>query len=229
MGGGRLRVIDFQLSPRNALGEQVAAILRRAILDGSIKPGQLLHENALAKQLSVSRSPIREALLQLERENLCVSRPNKPAEVRRPSPEEIRQTYTLRAVLEGVAARWTAQRATPELVAALRESAELLNKATVAAEGHNDPSLTGKAIEFHNAISVASGSNELQQMLQSLCNQIHLVMSAGLADLTSRRAEEIHAEHLAIIDAIADGDGGLAEKLARAHVEGARERLIHLI
>jgi DNA-binding GntR family transcriptional regulator len=229
MGGGRLRVIDLQLSPRNALGEQVAAILRRAILDGTIKPGQLLHENVLAKQLSVSRSPIREALLQLERENLCVSRPNKPAEVRRPSPEEIRQTYTLRAVLEGVAAHWTAEKATPDLVATLRENAELLNQATVAAEGHSDPSLTGKAIEFHNAISLASGSNELQRMLQSLCNQIHLVMSAGLANLTSRRAEEIHAEHLAIIDASAEGDGDSAEKLARAHVEGARERLIHLI
>jgi DNA-binding GntR family transcriptional regulator len=222
-------VIDLELGPRNALGDQVATILRKAILDGSLKPGQVLHENVLAKQLSVSRSPIREALLQLERENLCVSRPNKPAEVRRPSPEEIRQTYTLRAALEGVAARWAAEMTTPELVAALRGNAELLNEVTVAAGGHSDPLLTGKAIEFHTAISRASCSAELQWMLQSLCNQIRLVMSAGLANLTSRRAEEIHAEHLAIIDAIEKGDGDLAEKLARAHVEGARERLIHLV
>ena len=222
-------VVNLELNPRNALGDQVATVLRKAILDGSLKPGQLLHENVLAKQLSVSRSPIREALLQLERENLCVSRPNKPAEVRRPSPEEIRQTYTLRAVLEGVAARWAAERATPEFVAALRGNAELLNEATVAAEGQSEPSLVGKAIEFHTAIAQASGSAELQRMLQSLCNQIHLVMSAGLANLTSRRAEEIHADHLAIIDAIEKRDGDLAERLARAHVEGARERLIHLI
>jgi DNA-binding GntR family transcriptional regulator len=222
-------VINLELSPRNALGDQVATVLRKAILAGSLKPGQLLHENVLAKQLSVSRSPIREALLQLERENLCVSRPNKPAEVRRPSPEEIRQTYTLRAALEGVAARWAAERATPAFVAALRKNAELLNEATVAAEGQSEPSLVGKAIEFHTGISQASGSPELQRMLQSLCNQIHLVMSAGLANLTSRRAEEIHAEHLAIIDAIEKRDGDLAERLARAHVEGARERLAHLV
>jgi DNA-binding GntR family transcriptional regulator len=221
-------VVNLELNPRNALGDQVATVLRKAILDGSLKPGQLLHENVLAKQLSVSRSPIREALLQLERENLCVSRPNKPAEVRRPSPEEIRQIYTLRAALEGVAARWAAERATPAFVAALRKNAELLNEATVAAEGC-EPSLVGQAIEFHTGISQPSGSAELQRMLQSLGNQIHLVMSAGLASLTSRRAEEIHAEHLAIIDAIEKRDGDLAERLARAHVEGARERLTHLV
>src|SRR5258707_699549 len=124
--------MDLEPPPRAALGDAVADILRRAILDGSLKPGQKLHENALARQLAVSRSPIREALIQLERERLVEGRLNRSAVVRRPSPEEIRQVYTIRAALEGIAARWAAERATPALVAQLRRKAEDLNRATIA-------------------------------------------------------------------------------------------------
>lgn len=213
---------------RAALGDAVADILRRAILDGSLKPGQLLHENALARQLSVSRSPIREALIQLERDRLVVARLNRPAVVRRPSPEEISQIYTIRAALEGIAARWAAEKATSAVVSLLRRKAEDLNRATIAAECDSDPSVAGLANDFHTAIAEAAGSLELQRLLQSLCNQIKLVMAAGLASLTSRRAEEIHAEHLALIAAIAERDGYRAEHLATAHVRGARDRLVHL-
>ena len=212
---------------RAALGDSVADILRKAILDGSLKPGEPLHENALARQLAVSRSPIREALIQLERERLVVGRLNRPALVRKPSPEEIRQVYTIRSALEGIAARWAAEKATPALVAKLKRKAEELNKATIAAEDGADPRVAGLAVEFHGAIAEAAGSLELQHLLQSLCNQITLVMTAGLASLTRRRAEEIHAEHLALVAAIADGDGDRAEQLASAHVRGARDRLVH--
>jgi DNA-binding GntR family transcriptional regulator len=220
--------MTLQPPARAALGDAVADILRRAILDGSLKPGQPLHENMLAKQLSVSRSPIREALINLERERLVVARLNRPVIVRKPSPEEIRQIYTIRSALEGIAARWAAEKATPAVVSQLRHKAEALNKATIAAESAADPRVVDLANDFHAAIVEAAGSLELQRLLQSLCNQIKLVMAAGLASLTNRRAEEIHAEHLALIAAIADRDGDRAEQLATAHVRGARDRLVHL-
>jgi len=218
----------LELPSRAALGDAVADLLRNAILDGSLKPGQPLHENALAKELSVSRSPIREALLQLERENLLVGRLNRPAVVRRPSADEITQVYTIRSALEGIAARWAAENATAAFVSQLRQKAEELNEATTAADGDATPSVVGQAIDFHTAIAQAAGSAELQRLLQSLCNQIKFVMAAGLASLTRRRAEEIHAEHLALIAAIAERDGDRAERLAAAHVRGARDRLVHL-
>lgn len=211
---------------RAALGASVTTILRDAILDGTLKPGQPLHENALAQRLAVSRSPIREALMQLERERLIDSDLNRPAIVRRPSAAEIRQVYTIRSALEGIAARWAAENATPTLVSELRQKAEALDKATIAAGNGSDPRVVGLALGFHAAIAEAAGSAELRQLLQSLCNQIRLVMAAGLASLTARRAEEIHAEHLALIEAIAAGDGDRAEDLARAHVRDARDRLV---
>ena len=213
---------------RAALGDSVANVLRNAILDGSLKPGDALQENTLARQLSVSRSPIREALMQLERERLVVGRVNRPAVVRRPTPDEIRQVYTIRAALEGIAARWAAEKATPALVSLLAEKAEDLNKSTVAAAGAVDKKVVGLAFDFHTAIAEVAGSNELQGLLLSLRNQIKLVMATGLASLTSPRAGEIHAEHLALIAAIAERDGDRAAHLATSHVLGARERLIHL-
>ncbi|WP_044588270.1 GntR family transcriptional regulator [Bradyrhizobium sp. LTSPM299] len=218
--------MDLKPPARMALGDSVANILRNAILDGSLRPGDPLHENVLTQQLSVSRSPIREALLQLEQERLVDSRPNRSAVVRKPSPEEIRQVYTIRSALEGIAARWAAEKATPALVAGLRRRADDLNDATIASEAGDDPAVLGKAIDFHAAVAEAAGSAELHRLLESLRNQIKHVMVVGLATLTSRRAGEIHAEHLALIDAIAERDGDRAERLASAHVRGARDRLV---
>lgn len=218
---------------REALGDKVADIIRTAILDGSLKPGQPLHENTLARQLSVSRSPIREALMQLERESLVVARLNRPVVVRRPSAEEIRQVYTIRSALDGIAARWAAEKSTPVLVVQLREKAAALNRATLdaggAAEGDADPTAAALAFDFHAAIADAAGSDELRRMILSLCNQTRLVMASGLATLTPHRAEEIHAEHLALIAAIAARDGDGAERIATAHVRDALARLVYAI
>jgi DNA-binding GntR family transcriptional regulator len=199
---------------------------RDAILAGSLQPGEPLHENALAQKLLVSRSPIREALLLLERERLVDCRVNKSAVVRKPSAEEIRQVYTIRSALEGIAARWAAENATPALVSQLQQKADELNSATIAAKGDTDPGVLSHSIDFHATIAEAARSPELRRLLQSLRSQIRHVMAAGLVSLTSRRAEEVHAEHLALIDAIAERDGDRAERLASAHVRGARDRLV---
>lgn len=217
----------LQPAPRAALGDTVADMLRRAILDGSLRPGQPLHENTLARQLSVSRSPIREALIQLERESLVVARQNRPVVVRAMSADEVRQVYTIRAALDGIAARWAAEKASPAQVAQLRQKAGALNRATIAAGGTDDPETAALGFDFHAAIAEAAGSAELRQMLMSLCNQIRLVMASGLASLTGRRVEEIHAEHLALVSAIEARDGDRAERIATAHVRGALDRLVY--
>ena len=217
----------LQLPARAPLGDQVSDILRDAILSGSLKPGEPLHENALAQQLSVSRSPIREALMLLERERLVVARPNRPAVVRMPTPQEINQVYTIRSALEGVAARWAAGNATAKLVPMLKQKAEKLSAAIVSSASGTNKSVVVMEMDFHTSITDASGSVELQCLLRSLCNQIRLVMTAGLASLTSRRAAESHAEHLEIIAAIDERDGDRAEHLAAAHVRGARDRLVY--
>lgn len=212
---------------RTGLGSTVADILRNAILDGSLKPGEPIYEKALSEQLSMSRSPIREALIKLENEGLVVGRLNKAVTVRKPSADEIKQIYTIRAALEGIAARWAAEKATLSLVADLRSNAETLNQHTIAIEDGGNLDAVVPGIAFHMAIAEVAGSAELNVVLQNFCNKIQLVMNAGLATLTRRRAEEIHKEHLAIIDAIEKRDVDLAESLASAHVRGALDRIVY--
>ncbi|MEW6344062.1 MAG: GntR family transcriptional regulator [Pseudomonadota bacterium] len=219
--------MSFAPPSRAALGSTVADILRNAILDGSLKPGEPIYEKTLSEQLSMSRSPIREALITLENEGLVVGRLNKAVTVRKPSAEEIRQIYTIRAALEGIAARWAAEKATVQLIADLRANAEALNLHTIAIEDGGNLDAVVPGIAFHMAIAEVAASDELNLLLQNLCNKIQLVMRAGIATVTRRRAEEIHKEHLAIIDAIERRDVQLAESLASAHVRGALERIVY--
>jgi DNA-binding GntR family transcriptional regulator len=219
--------MPFVPPSRAALGSTVADILRNAILEGSLKPGEPIYEKTLSEQLSVSRSPIREALITLESEGLVVSRLNKAVTVRKPSADEIKQIYTIRAALEGIAARWAAEKATMQLVGNLRSNAEALNLHTIAIEDGGVLDAVAPGIEFHMAIAKVAGSSELNVVLQNFNNKIHLVMRAGLATMTRRRAEEVHVEHLAIIDAIERRDADLAESLAVSHVLGALERIVY--
>ena len=99
-------------------GEETYAAIRRAILDGTLRPGERIVEQQLAETLGVSRTPVREALLKLERENL-VARIGRGMAVRRYSSDEVRDIYSLRAHLESFAARLAADRITEGELAAL--------------------------------------------------------------------------------------------------------------
>jgi DNA-binding GntR family transcriptional regulator len=219
--------MSFLPPARAALGSTVADIIRKAILDGSLKPGEPIYEKALSEQLSMSRSPVREALIKLENEGLVVSKHNKAVTVRKPSVDEIHQIYTIRAALEGIAARWAAEKSGARDIASLRANAETLNAHTVAIEYDGNLDAVAPGIAFHMAIAEVAGSAELNAVLQNFCNKMQLVMRTGLASVTRRRAEEIHEEHLTIIDAIAKGDASLAETLATNHVKGALDRIVY--
>jgi DNA-binding GntR family transcriptional regulator len=100
-------------------GEETYAGIRRWILDGVLRPGERIVEQQLAERLNVSRTPVREALLKLERENL-VARMGRGMAVRRYSSDEVRDIYNLRAHLESFAARLAAERITDAELGALK-------------------------------------------------------------------------------------------------------------
>ncbi len=91
------------------LRRRVFAILEEAVLNGKYKNGESLTESRLAGELGVSRTPIREALTQLENEGLVQLVPNKGAVVTGISPKDIQDIYTIRIMIEGLAARWAAK------------------------------------------------------------------------------------------------------------------------
>src|SRR4051794_32497217 len=104
------------LKPPNkgALAVAVVERLRQTILEGHVAPGEPLREEHLAAALEVSRGPVREALLQLEREGLVVRRPHRGAVVARLSRRDLEEVFSLRLALERLGFQWAARRATDE-------------------------------------------------------------------------------------------------------------------
>jgi len=110
----------------SSLSDMVYHHVYQAITEGVYHDGDLLVEMKIAEELNVSRTPVREALKQLERENLVVSLPNRGVMVRGMSSEDLADIYTIRALLEGQAAYWAAERISPDQLEQMLEVLELM-------------------------------------------------------------------------------------------------------
>jgi DNA-binding GntR family transcriptional regulator len=143
------------------LSDAVYETLLEAILTGQLEPGTVISEVALARQLEVSRTPVHDALKQLAKDGLVQQRANRRAVVARFSPEDVREIFEMRKLLEGEAARRAATRIDRATLARLRATAASL------AETRGGPDWVGRWTdfdeEFHNEIAQASGSPRLCQ------------------------------------------------------------------
>jgi DNA-binding GntR family transcriptional regulator len=195
-------------------------LIRDAIVEGRLEPGRRLKEEELARELGISRTPVREALLVLQAEDLVSATPNRGAVVRSHDAEELDDLYELRSLLEGHAARRAAERATPEQIALLRASCERF--AAVA-----DDDLAGLVREnlvFHDAILGMAGSARLASMVGKV---IKLPLVYNSYRWYSPEQKRISVEyHRRIVSAFAAGDAPAAERIMRDHVLAARHVLV---
>ena len=181
---------------------QVFNTLEDAILNGSYKEGDSLNELRLSKSLGVSRTPVREALMQLELEGLVKNIPNKGAVVVGISEQDVEDIYEIRIRTEGLAARLCAEKITDEELEELEQCMALQEyylKKQDSAKEMGELVLTS----FHNYIRRARAV--------SVC--------------VTGRAEESVSEHRAILEAITKHDGELAEKLTAEHIKNARDNI----
>ena len=206
-------VLPLEAHP--SLREQIVRRLRQAIVAGEIPATTRLREPELAAQLGVSRTPLREAIRQLEAEGLVSTVPRVGTFVSEVRPRDVEDTYAIRAVLEGLAARQAAESADPAKAGRLREILSELERKTADFRVYHEA-----AGRFHEAILALSGNQRLQTLYQSLTNQVARFRSLSLA--VPQRPEVSFREHRRIAEAILRGRGAEAEKLMRNHVEGAR-------
>jgi DNA-binding GntR family transcriptional regulator len=197
------------------LSDQVAAFLRSRIYRGDLQPGQRLLELDLCEELGVSRAPLREAFLKLEREGFVEVRPHRGATVTRFTKHDLHEITELRAVLEGLAARLAAERRDPESIERLRHALAEMHK---AAEQGDGLAAAVAHIEFHRSIGRASGMGRLvgfldQLALQSL--QLH-----GYADLTSEQLLGLASSHDELVTVIESGTADAAEAALVSHITG---------
>jgi len=191
------------------------ARLRDAIVAGGLPPKTRLMEPELAKRLSVSRTPLREAIRQLEAEGLLTTIPRVGTFVTEVTQRDLEDIYAIRAVLEGLAARQAAENPDPAAGPSLRAIlAELAEKTADHRAYHQ------AAGRFHEAVSALSGNQRLQAMYHALAHQVARLRTLSLA--VGRRPEVSLREHRRIASEILRGRGAEAERLMRAHIEGAQ-------
>jgi DNA-binding GntR family transcriptional regulator len=216
-----------------SLAERISA----KILAGEYPPGSRLRQEALAEEFSVSRTPIREALRQLEVKGVIQHVPNQGAIVLAPNARDIREAYQVRAELEGLAISLAVEWITDEQIERMRSAqkrfAATVEKLTVAARMSNAkahlksvPNWVESNDEFHGVVIEASGNRRLRQLIRDL----HLgftrsVMLSALA-MDGRRMRENVAQHEAILSAIARHDAIEARKAMTHHILRSGELIV---
>lgn len=207
-------------SEKYSLRGKIFNILRQQILDGKYLPGDNLIETKLAEELGVSRTPIREAIRQLELEGLVDSIPNKGVVVKGITEKDIEDIYTIRQILEGLAAEWAVDKITDEELAELKDIYELMEFYTKKGDIEQVAKLNTR---FHEVIFKATKSGVLQNILTDFQYYVQWARYKSLK--SPGRSNEALQEHKKILDAFMEHDCENAEKLVTAHIINSSKNL----
>lgn len=203
----------FESTSHGSLGSKIFILLRDRILNESYKCGDKLNELTLAKELKISRTPIREALKQLELEGLVESIPNKGVYVKGFSPRDIDDMFEIRLSLEGLAVSFAIDRMDEVHLAKIKEVFELLEFYTT--KGDFDK-VNDFNILFHESIYQATQSTYFEQILKDIHYYVSVTSRHSIA--RPERLESSLVEHRAILEAIVDGDKDEATERIQRHI-----------
>lgn len=197
----------------------IVTALTKAIVEHRLLPGTKLAEQKLADHFGVSRTLVRQALLQLSQHQLVTLEPARGAFVAAPSVDEARQVFAVRRMLECEMARNFAAQATPARIRVLREHIAREKRAIAQEDAPGRTELLG---EFHVRMAELMGNEVLAQMLGQLISRCALIT---LMYQTPRGAEHSSDEHAEIVRALAARDGESAARLMAEHLQHVEENL----
>jgi DNA-binding GntR family transcriptional regulator len=205
---------------RYSLRGKVFHKIREDILEGRYSQNAELREAAISQTMGVSRTPVREALRQLELEGLVTIIPNKGAYVTGITDKDIFDIYEIRSYLEGLCAKWACHNIT-------KQQLEELEEITYLSDFHIQKGHWEQIFEldnrFHLLLYEACGSKVLKHILSDYHHYVERVRKNTLS--SKERAGEAAKEHRAILDAVKSQDEELAEKLANEHIYRSLENI----
>lgn len=206
-----------------SIREHAFLYLKEMILEGQLRAGERLIERELAGKLSISRTPIREALFRLESQGFVKTVPRKGVVVSNISESEVVEVFTILASLEVLAVKLAAQKmdqeTQKELDYKIQELMELEEKA--------EENFNSEHIQMNRLINKASKSPKLMEILSGLIDYIH--MAANMGYETPGRRKESLREHIDIMKALRDKEAEMAEYLMRIHIENSKKAYITYI
>lgn len=205
--------VQKEVTDKYSLRGRVFHRIREDILSGKYSENEELKEATIGAEFGVSRTPVREALRQLELEGLVNIIPNKGAYVTGISQQDIHDIYVIRSYLEGLAARWACENITE---AEIENIEEIVYLSEFHAKKKHYEQIVELDNRFHECIYKASGSKILEHELTTFHHYVERIRKKFLRK--EERAMRSNGEHTAILEAIRQRDGDLAEKLAHEHI-----------
>lgn len=209
--------VKFPAVDRGTIRRRAESVLREAIVDGRLAPGERLIERELCESLQVSRPSLREALRSLEAEGLIEVVAHRGPSVANVSVEQARELYAVREVLEGLAARTFAEQPDRSGVVRLQHAVDRLRE--IHAAGGDPAALLAAKTDFYRALFDGAGNSALAASMERLLARISLLRRKSF--LRPERLPASIAELDQIVAAIRDGDADRAERATRQHVRSA--------
>jgi DNA-binding GntR family transcriptional regulator len=199
---------------------QAYETLKRQIISIELAPGTPINEADLALRLGVSKTPLREALTQLDRDGFVDNVPARGSSISHISAREVDDVLRIREIIEvGVAKRVAAVGGTPELLRERDATAQLLKSGNTPSEYVYE---WGTFEDMHRTLVESLGNQLLISVYSGLMDRIARIRNFYGDRFTRRRLEDIVAEHTAILDAVVCGDTVNAELAMTRHLQNAR-------
>lgn len=214
---------NSSVQPLVTAADRVLVEMQRAIVEGEIPAGSKISEIELANRFDVSRAPLREALARLERCHLIERTPNAGARVVKLSIEGLRSVYQLREELEGLACRLAAEHMSEAEIDEIRGLLEQHLATQRVREGESYYQEAGD-VDFHYRVILGSKNPYL---INILCDELYYIVRMYRVQLgmNGPRVSRAFDEHKAILNAIANKDGELADLLMRRHIGASRRHI----
>jgi DNA-binding GntR family transcriptional regulator len=205
---------------RRGLADEVADSIREAIFSGAYAPGAQLREVELSKELDVSRGPVREALLRLEREGLVRSAWHRGATVTTLTRQDVAELDSLRGALEHLAVRQVVAHASDEDIAAVEKAVGRMGRA------EDEHEMVRCDIAFHDAVYAAARHHRLQEAWQAIRSQVYLFLLSRIGLSTDGYLTHIPDEHRELAAALRARDAETALELFATHRREAFDVLV---
>jgi DNA-binding GntR family transcriptional regulator len=207
---------------RSVLADGVYELVKAKLMDNVVEPGARLSIDALSRDLSVSATPIREALARLESDGLVVKRAHRGyTAAPRIDAQAFDELFRVRLLLEPAGASWAAQAASAKQIAAMEDLIAAMTSPVTGDSYESYRAFAAQDAAFHLALAEASAVRLLAEILGRLhphTQLYRLYYTVGISGDTV-------AEHSRVIEAVSRRDGGAAEAAMTAHLSASRERL----
>jgi len=212
------------ISRTKSLKEKAYDILKELILTGRLEQGKLHNEKRLAEVLGVSRTPVREALLELSREGMVSFVPSKGVKVLKITPKQVQEVFELRRIIEGYIMKSISKQLTP---VDLKKIEKILSKQDRSASKDEELSFIEMDKEFHLFMASKMGNQQIEAILQNLRDQIHLMGIRAIKDQS--RSQQVLKEHQKIFSALKKKDAKRAHEELMKHLNNTEKILIGIL